>query len=95
MCQQPQPAEARLPFQPAGELVAERDDLDGGREHELTRMEDERLAGGDLDHGREIVLLDRRVDVRVQVVVEDPEQAVEPHVDARRLDQGRLERIEL
>ena len=75
--------------------VAQRDDLKGGREHELTRMQDERLPLSHLDRRGQLVLLDRRIDVRVQVVVEDAEPPVQPDVDAGRLDQGRLERVEL
>jgi len=41
----------------------------------------------------QLVLLLRRVDVRVSGVVEDPEQAVEANVDAGRLDQRVVERI--
>ena len=43
---------------------------------------------------RQIGLLDRGVDVRVAVVLEHPEVAVEPHVDARRLHHGFVVRID-
>src|SRR5690606_39776516 len=44
--------------------------------------------------GGEVGLSYRRIDVGVQVVVEHPEQPVEPDVDAGRLQQLRLERVE-
>jgi hypothetical protein len=49
-------------------------------------VEQERLVVGHLDELGEVVLLLGRVDVGVAVVGEDPEEAVEPHVDAARLD---------
>ena len=39
-------------------------------------------------------LLDGRVDVGIAVVLEHPEEPVEPHVDARRLDHRRVERVD-
>jgi hypothetical protein len=75
--------------------MAECDDLDRGREHELARVQHERLSVGYLYGDCQVVLLHRRVDVGVQVVVEHPEPAVQPHVDARRLHQRRLERVQL
>ena len=48
----------------------------------------------DLDLAGQVGLVGRGVDVRVLVVVEDPEELVEPHVDARRLDHAGVEGIE-
>jgi hypothetical protein len=42
----------------------------------------------------EVGLLGRWVDVGVLVVVEEPEELVEPDVDARRLDHLRVPRVE-
>src|SRR3954464_8380216 len=95
MRQQPEATEARLALQPPGKLVAEGDHLERRGEHELARVQNERLTVGDLEHGGEVVLLLRRVDVRVQMVVEDPEEAVEPDVDAGRLHQRGIERLQL
>ena len=47
-----------------------------------------------LDQPGQVGLLDRRVDVRVAVVLEDPEVAVEPHVDARGLHHAGVVRLE-
>ena len=51
-------------------------------EHELARVQDERLVALRLDHPGQVGLVGRRVDVRVPVVLEDPEEPVEPDVDA-------------
>ncbi len=90
----PEPAQARLALQPAGELIAERDHLQRGGEHELTRVQHERLAVRHLDQRGQVVLLLGRVDVGVEVVVEDPEKPVQAHVDAGRLHQGGLEGLQ-
>ena len=78
---------ARLALKPAGDVVGQRDDLVGGPEHELARVQDERLVVVGLDQPGQVGLLHRRVDVRVAVVLEHPEVAVQPDVDARRLDE--------
>src|SRR4030095_3528983 len=94
MREQAEPAEAALALQTPGELVAQRDDLECGRKHELARVQHERFAVGDLDLRREVVLLHGRVDVGVQVVVEHPEETIQPHIDAGRLHERRLERLQ-
>lgn len=81
-------------LQPRGEIVGEADDLVRTREHELARMQDERLIPLGLHEPREIGLFDGRVDVRVPVVLEHPEEAVETHVDTRRLHHGFVVRID-
>jgi hypothetical protein len=62
-------------------------DLEGGAQHELARVQHERLVAVRLDQRGQVVLLQRRVDVRVPGVVEHPEEPVEPDVDARGLHQ--------
>ena len=62
-------------------------DLERGAEHELAGVQHERVVAVGLDQRREVVLLLGRVDVGVPGVVEDPEEAVEPDVDARGLHQ--------
>ena len=74
-----------LPSSRAEHVVGQRDDLVGRAEDELARVQDERLVAVRLDQPGQLGLLDRRVDVRVAVVLEDPEVAVDPHVDAGRL----------
>ena len=90
------------PSRPSGLLPSSRPaswspseiDLQRRGEHELPRVQHERLAVGHLDQRGQVVLLHRRVDVGVEVVVEDPEQPVQSHVDAGRLNQGGLERLQ-
>ena len=57
-------------------------------------MEDEGLVVRDLDRLGQLLHRLAHVDERVARVVEDPEAAVHPHVDARRLDHRLVERIE-
>ena len=57
-------------------------------------MQDEGLPFFGLDERGQVVLTFGRVDVRVAGVVEDPEQVVEADVDARRLDQTVVERVD-
>ena len=54
--QQPEPAEARLPLQPRDEVVGEPHALERRAEHELARVEDERLVA-DLDELGQVLLL--------------------------------------
>ena len=63
-------------------------------EHELARVEDEGLVVVDLDELGQVLhrLLD--VDVRVARVAEDAEVAVDANVDARRLDEALVERVD-
>ena len=49
---------------------------------------------GDLDEVRQLGLVLGRIDERVFVIVEQPEVAVEPHVDARGLHHLGLPRLE-
>ncbi len=53
-------------------------------------MEDERFVVLDLDELRETLLLGLHVDERVPRVAEDPEVAIDAHVQARRLHERRL-----
>ena len=55
--------------------------LEGRGQHELARMQDERLVGPHLDEVGELGLVLGRIDERVLVVVEQPEVPVEAHVD--------------
>ena len=57
-------------------------------------MQDERLVDGWLDQAGQVGLLDRGIDVRVAVVLEDPEVLINPDVDAGRLDHDRVVGIE-
>src|SRR5687767_10039007 len=56
MYEQPQTTQRALALEAGGELVPQRHRLQGRGEHELARMEDERLPFRDVDQGGEIVL---------------------------------------
>ena len=90
----PEPAQRALPFQPRDEIVRELDPFERLAEHELAGMEDERLVVGDADDLGQVRLRRARVDVGVAVVAEDPELAVEVEVDRRRLEAGRVVRVD-
>ena len=90
----PEPAERALAFEPCDEIVRQRDALQRRAENELARMEDERLVVGHLDELREVLLVGLDVDERVPGVAEDAEVAVDAHVQARRLHEPRLVRID-
>ena len=66
------------------------DPLEGRAEDELARVEDERLVVLDLDELREALLLRLDVDEGVARVAEHAKQAVDAHVEARRLHERGL-----
>ena len=90
------------PRRPSDDLPSSRPARSSGSEHRSSvaprtnspGCEHERLALLRLDEGGQVVLAHRRVDVGVAGVVEDAEQVVQPDIDARRLDQAFLERID-
>ena len=90
------PSRPRLDFPSSrdGEVVGQADDLVRRGEHELPGVQDERLVALGLHEPRQVGLLDGGVDVGVAVVLEHPEVAVEPHVDARGLHHGFVVRID-
>src|SRR3546814_2289900 len=63
--EQPQATQRRLALDARGDVVGEGDDLIGGAEHELTRVQDERLVALGLDRPGQVALVCRRVDVRI------------------------------
>ena len=83
-----------LALQPTREIVRQSDLLVRRPQHELARMQDERVVALGLDLGRQLVLLLPRVDVGVAGVLEDAEEAVQPDVDARGLQHGRVPGVE-
>jgi hypothetical protein len=91
---QPEPPERALALQPRGQVVGQRDDLVRAGQHELAGVQDERLVPLRLHQAGQIRLLDGGVDVRVPVILEHPEVAVEAHVDTRRLHHGVVEGID-
>ena len=92
--QQAQPAETRLALEAGADVVRQGHDLVRRAEHELARVQDERLVAVRFDQPGQLGLLDRRVDVRVAVVLEHPEVAVDADVDAGGLDHRRVEGVE-
>jgi hypothetical protein len=58
-------------------------------------MEDEGRSVLDLDQLGQVLLRLANVDIGVAVVVENPEIAVDANVDARRLEEGIVVRIDL
>ena len=94
MDQQPEPAEARLPIQSRGDIGRKPNRLQRRGEHELPRVQDERLALLHLDQLGQVLLRLLRVDVGSGVVAEDAEVAVDPEVDRRRLDPAFQQRVD-
>ncbi len=92
--QQAEATERALALEPGGDVVGQRHDLERRPEHELAGMQHERLVRVGLDQSGQVGLVDRRVDVRVLVVVEQPEELVQPDVDARRLDERGVVGVE-
>ena len=58
-------------------------------------MQDKRVVVIGLDQPGQVGLLHGRVDVRVAVILEDPEVPVQPDIDAGRLDEFGIVRVEL
>ena len=85
----------RLPLEAGDEVVGQPDALERRAEHELAGVEDERVLVVDLDELGQLRLLDLDVDERVAVVVEDAEEPVDADVDARRLQERRVVRVDL
>ena len=69
-----------------GDVIRQRHHLVRGRQHELPGVQHERILALRLDQPGQVGLLHRGIDVGVAVVLEDPEVAVQAHVDAGRLD---------
>ena len=92
--QQTEAPQARLALDPGREVVGERHRLEGAAQHELAGVQHEALGRVDLDEAGQVGLVLRRVDDRVLVVVEEPEELVEPDVDAARLHHGGVPRVE-
>ena len=84
----------RLPLQPGDEVVGSLHPLERRAEHELAGVEDERLVV-DLDELGQVLLRLLDVDERVARVAEDAEVAVDAHVDARRLEERGVVRVDL
>src|SRR5690606_12459046 len=86
--------EARLALDAGDDVVRQRDPLVGRAQHELARVEDERVALGDLDLLGEVGEVALDVDDRHRVVEEAAEQLVEPQVDRRGLHARLVQRFD-
>jgi hypothetical protein len=95
MDQEAEPPERALPFKPCDQVIREPNALQGGAKDELTGMEDERRSVLDLDELGQVFLRLANVDIGIAVVVENPEVPVNANVDARRLEQRIVVRIDL
>lgn len=91
MGQQAQASQRGLAFQSARQVVGQGTDLQCGSQYELTGVQHKWLALGRLHQTGQLVLTLFGVDMRVAGVVEHPEQAVQPYVDAGWLDEGGVE----
>jgi hypothetical protein len=92
--EQTEAAERALAFEPRHQVVGQRHPLERRSEHELTRVEDERLVVADLDLFGQLLLRLLDVDERVARVVEHAEVAVDADVHARRLEERRVIRVD-
>jgi len=92
--QQAEAAERAFAFESRSDVIRKRYLLIRRAERELARVQDERLFTIHLDQVGEVWLILGWVDERILVVVEQPEEAVEAHVDARWLDHFGVVRIQ-
>ncbi len=80
--QKSQPAQRGLAFQASSDVVGQGYGLICGAQDKLTRMQNKGLIRSNFDQSSQLGLLLGRINVRIFVVVEKPEQLVDPHVHA-------------
>ena len=95
MCQQPEAPKRRLALQTCCDVVTKRYLLQCGAKDELAGMENKRLVLVDLNPSGQLWLRHGRVNHRVPMVVEKPEDAVQPDVNAGWLHQPKVKRVQL
>ncbi len=78
--------ERALAVEASDDVVGERDPFDRRAQHELTRVQDHRRLGPDVDQLREVFLGLAHVDHALGVIAKDPEVLVDVQVDRRGLD---------
>src|SRR3990170_4222361 len=93
MDQEADATQAGLALQSGDEVIAELHSLERGSQNELTWMQHERLFVADLDQRRQGVLRCFGIDVRIEVVLEYPEETIHPQIDAGWLDKRLVVRI--
>src|SRR5690348_15082985 len=91
--EQAEPAQRRLALDAGGDVVGQSDPLVRRPEDELTGVQDEGLVALGLDLPGQVGLIRGGIDVRVHMVLEDPEVAIQAHVDARRLEHRLVPRV--
>ena len=94
MDEETEATEAGLALEAGDEVVGEGNTFERRAEDELTRVQDERGAVGDLHELGEILLRELGVDVGRRVVAEHAEVAVAVQVDGGRLDRRVAERLD-
>ena len=92
--QQPQSPQRGLALQAAGQVIGDRELLEGRAEHELAWVQDEGLLAFHLHEGGELFLRQLRVDVGVAGVIEHPEQAIQPHIYGGGLHHQGVKRLD-
>ena len=93
--EQAETAQRGLTLQARRNVIAQGDELVGGTQDELAGVQDERLVGAHVHQVSEVRLIRRRINHRVAVVIEEAEQAIQAHVNAGRLNQIAVQRVEL
>ena len=90
MDQESQPPQAALSLEPGDEVVRQLHPFERLAQHELARVEDERLVAGDGQELGQVRLRLPDIDVGVAVVAEDPEAPVKVEVDRAGLEVHRI-----
>ena len=92
--QQSQSAQRRLALQAGRHRCGQTHLFPRRTEHELARVQHERVLVADFDQPGQFGLLLGGVDVRVAVVLEHSEEPVKTYVDARRLEHRGIPRLQ-
>jgi len=94
MDQEPQPPQAALAFEARHQVVRQLHPFQCLAQHELARVEDERLVVRDRQELGQAGLRLADVDVGVPVVAEDAEAPIKVEVDGARLEVDRIVRLD-
>src|SRR5262249_27536646 len=90
----PQAAEGAAAFEATDEIVGDSHALDGAAEDELVRVQEHRLFGADFDQLHQVVGRLLNVYEGALGVAEHQELVVDPNVEARRLNQAGIKRLD-
>ena len=94
MDEEPQPTEGAASLEARDEIVGQLDPFQRLAQHELARVQDERVVAVDRHQVRQVGLGCAHVDVRVAVVAEHAEVGIQVQVDRRRLKARRIVRVD-